>query len=129
MRIVRFIPGQDAIPSNCEYPIQPEVAESISYRSLPVHDHLSSTARHSVPSDPVLAFLSSLGRATPEMAEVMYTAFQIYGVRTSNDLDQLAEMTDLWGEAEQYLNGLGLTRFHWLVIREGLLARATASQR
>ena len=63
------------------------------------------------------------------MASSMYQAFKIYGVQTSEDLDMLAEMEEYWPEVEQYLNGHGLTRFHWLIIREGLLARAAALRR
>lgn len=59
----------------------------------------------------------------------MDKAFKKYGVRTTEDLDILADMEEYWAEVEQYLSGQGLTRFHWLVIREGLIARAAASRR
>lgn len=75
--------------------------------------------------DPIVAFVSTLRRSNAEMLD----AFKTYGVRTAEDLDVLCEMRDYWGEVEQFFLSRGITAFQWLLIRDGLIARASRRSR
>lgn len=73
------------------------------------------------PGNPVDDFLCHLKRPCGHLLQT----FTQYGITSSADLDALCKMEEYWKEVEQYLLGKGVTPFEWLVVQEGLRARAT----
>ena len=75
-----------------------------------------------VADDPIESFLAPLPVAD---IKPMAGALKSYGVHTSADLDDLAEMGKFWPEVEKYLYDHGLLPNHWVLIQNKLLQRRT----
>ncbi|KAF7792553.1 hypothetical protein EIP86_003594 [Pleurotus ostreatoroseus] len=119
------------VPSYKSSPRRPgkQPAQTASQRTSR-HDYSNSGAQHAavipstsstLSSDPVETFLLGLKRPCGQLLG----KFNEYGIATSADLDALCQMKEYWNEVEHYFVAQGVTPFEWLVVQEGLRARAS----
>ena len=94
----------------------PSIGQHIPIAANATSPSLSSGLSH----DPVEAFLFSLKRPCAHVAYIL----RGYGLVSAEDLDALCRMQEYWSEVGQYLLRQGVTPFEWLMIQEGLKARA-----